>query len=118
MNHVPTWGSIEEDTLGRCHSKLFKLFRVLDGVLHNFLQLPLDTLQATDVSPVDVGHLYHSLPQRRWVAAFNNIDQYQQKYVVTGNTPLLFSRLHTIQCEFTLLNHAHRSDGVFWGMQL
>jgi len=32
-------------------------------------------------------------------------------YALTGNTPLLFSRLHTTHCKLKSLNHAHRSDG-------
>ena len=47
--------------LGGGHAKLLKLLRVLDRVLHHFLQLPLHTLQPADVIPRHVGHL-----QCRW----------------------------------------------------
>lgn len=36
--------------------------------LHQFLQFSLDIIQSTNILPVDVGHLNHSLTQGWWVA--------------------------------------------------
>ena len=40
---------------------------MLDGVLHDLLQLALDALEAADVVPRDVGDLDDGLAQRRGV---------------------------------------------------
>merc|ERR1719231_2021919 len=56
--------AVEEHALARGHAKLLELLRVLDGVLHNLLELALDALQAADVLPRGVGHLDDRLAER------------------------------------------------------
>mmetsp|Transcript_38871 Transcript_38871/g.99305 ORF Transcript_38871/g.99305 Transcript_38871/m.99305 type:complete len:370 (-) Transcript_38871:1412-2521(-) len=60
-------GPVKEHAARGVHTKLRKLLRVHDGVLHRLLQLPLGRIQPTDVVPRDVGDLDHRLAQRRGV---------------------------------------------------
>ena len=63
-----TWRSVEEYTLAGRHAKLEELVGMLDGVLHQLLQLALDVLQTADVIPRDIGHLHGGFTQRARVA--------------------------------------------------
>ena len=56
--------TVEENTLGRRHAKLLKLFRVLHRILHSLLKFLLDGFQSSDVVPRDVRHLDDSLAKR------------------------------------------------------
>lgn len=44
-----------------------EFFRVLNGEKNHLLQLLFSFLQSTDVLPLNVGNLDHSLTQRSWV---------------------------------------------------
>ena len=58
-----TGRAVEEDTARRGHAKLEEFLRMLDWVLNQLLQFLLDTLQASDILPADVGYLHDSLSQ-------------------------------------------------------
>ncbi|TFB02298.1 hypothetical protein CCMA1212_006004 [Trichoderma ghanense] len=55
-----TGRAVEEDTSGRGEAKLEEHLRVVDGVLDALSEVLLDTLQATDILPADVGDFHNS----------------------------------------------------------
>lgn len=61
-----TGWSVEEDTPRRREAKLEELFGVVDGILDALAEVLLDTLEAADIFPANVGHLDNGhLAQRR-----------------------------------------------------
>jgi len=54
---------VEEHPARGHHAELEELLGVLDGVLDQLLQFPLDGFQAADVRPADGGDLHQSFPQ-------------------------------------------------------
>merc|ERR1719264_1084568 len=55
-------GSVEKNTTAWHHTKLEELFRMLDWILHQLLQLSLHILEATNILPGDSGDLNNALP--------------------------------------------------------
>merc|ERR1711928_182405 len=82
--------SVEEDTSAWHHAELQELLWVLDWVLHQLLQLPLDVLEATNISPGDGGHLDNALSDGRrsalahGVAEVSHSDGKAVKYFSVG----------------------------------
>jgi len=65
--------AVEENSLGRGHSKLLELLGVLDGVLNELLEVPLDLLESANVVPADVGNLDDGLSERGGVGGAEGV---------------------------------------------
>ena len=57
--------AVEQNTSAWHHAELEELLRMLDWILDQLLELPLDIGQASDIVPGHCGHLHHCLSDRR-----------------------------------------------------
>merc|ERR1719499_1424172 len=94
--------SVEEDTSAGHHAELQELLWVLDWVLHQLLQLPLDVLEATNIGPGNGGHLDDALSGGRrcalahGVAEVSHSDSKAVKYFSVNGLVLEIDQVHLL----------------------